>query len=96
MLLGKGEKARHSSGDMRSPAPGDEWTPPLCLIYENSAFEAREWLQELEVTAAEAQSMLPPDEVPTITNMDALNYKKLHPISGGHRGKLWTSDELHE
>jgi hypothetical protein len=66
------------------------------LIYQNNALEAREWLQQIEKTAAEAMDRLPGKSLPIARIMNALNKKKLRPLCDGKRGKIWLLDEFSE
>ena len=66
------------------------------LIYQNNASEAREWLQQIEITTAEAMDRLPGKSLPIATIMNALNKKKLRPLCDGKRGKIWLLDEFSE
>jgi hypothetical protein len=63
------------------------------LIYQDTAFEATEWLIAMEAKAAEATSNIPDEEAPQITTMNAFNSRKMRVISEGKRGKLWILDE---
>ncbi|KAH3907777.1 hypothetical protein HBI56_182310 [Parastagonospora nodorum] len=103
--------ARIPHGDTRWPASGEEWSTPLILrykdqgkhadvlyhlIHQNNAPEAREWLQQIEITTAEAMDRLPGKTLPMARIMNALNKKKLRPLSDGKRGKIWLLDEFSE
>lgn len=101
------ERSCCPDGDTRWPPPG-EYVKPLHflykdndvkkklyyhLIYQNTAFETQNWMRELDDTAAEATSKTSAEDTPLITIMNALNSKKLRPISDGKRGKVWILDE---
>jgi hypothetical protein len=101
------EKSASPFGDTRWPPKG-EYLRPLHLryelsgvkkviyynlIYQNTAFEAIEWLRDIEATAAEATSNIPDEEAPQITIMNAFISKKLRVISEGNRGKIWILDK---
>jgi hypothetical protein len=103
--------ARIPHGDTRWPAPGEEWSTPLILrykdqgkhadmlyhlIHQNNALEAREWLQQIEITTAKAMDRLLGKTLPIARIMNALNKKRLRPLSDGKRGKIWLLDEFSE
>lgn len=106
-VLTEAERSQCPFGDTRWPPPGGHTRPfhLICtdkglkkriyyhLIHENIASEAREWLHEIELTAAEATSKIPDEEASQITIMNAFNGKKLRVVSEGKRGKIWILDE---
>jgi hypothetical protein len=103
------EKAACPKGDTRWP-PRGEWDEPLQLLYtedgvkkhilynllyENEALEASSWRKKLGEKAHAAAMNLDGGKSPETVITEAMNDKKLVPISKGSRGKIWCLDRKH-